>query len=391
MTASDHQPVAPEHIQQVIFKVAQRCNLNCTYCYVYNRGDDSWLNRPSYASERVAEQLGRRIKQQCEVHGDTTFTVELHGGEPLLMGQPRMQKVLDAIVREAGPVDVVFALQTNATLLTYEWLEFFKRNRISFGISLDGPPELADRHRVMRTGGGSTELVLAVLDELRSRGPLLDEVFGGCLCVVDPSYDGAELVKWFVQQGFRRFDLLLPDGNTANLPAGWTGVEPYRRFLFEAFEQWYSMPAPVPQIRLFESMMSGLMGQHQRLDGLGGDLKGLCVVESDGSIGAHDVLRMCGGLFSRDVINIFDDPLDAHAGAYDIDRIQTPCDTCRACPFFSSCGGGYLPHRFDGVGFDNRSLYCGAMYALSERMWEVLEADLPATAWVDDTAILRSV
>ena len=35
-----------EHIRQVVLKVAQRCNLDCTYCYVYRSGDDGWKSQP---------------------------------------------------------------------------------------------------------------------------------------------------------------------------------------------------------------------------------------------------------------------------------------------------------------------------------------------------------
>ena len=31
-----------EYINEFIVKVSSRCNLNCTYCYEYNLGDDSW-------------------------------------------------------------------------------------------------------------------------------------------------------------------------------------------------------------------------------------------------------------------------------------------------------------------------------------------------------------
>jgi len=370
------------HVDQVVLKVAQRCNLNCTYCYVYNRGDDSWRTRPAYVSDAVAHQLGLRIREHCDFYGDSTFTVELHGGEPLLLPVPRMQRVLDLVRAASASVRVRFILQTNGTLLSPSWLELFARNRISFGISLDGPPEIADRRRIRRNdGGGSTERVLSVVSELRSRGPLFDDLFGGCLCVVDPTCDGASLVEWFVANGFDAFDFLLPDGNRANLPQEWTGVEPYRRFLLEAFEKWYGMGARAPKIRLFEQMMLGLMGEKSPLDALGGDLRGLCVVESDGSIGVSDVTRMCGGDFSHDIRNIFDHRLDSHVDAYRIAEVQQVCGQCQACPYLTSCGGGYLPHRFDGVGFANPSLYCEALFALSARMERALQDDLPPAAW----------
>jgi len=375
---------AAARVSQVVLKVAQGCNLNCTYCYVYNRGDESWRTRPAFISDEVAQQLGRRIREHCDLHGDDSFTVELHGGEPLLLGRKRMQRIIDVIRAESAPVRVRFILQTNATLLNLEWLELFARNHICFGISLDGPPPIADRRRIMRSGrGGSTERVLSVVKELRDHGPLFDELFGGCLCVVDPSCNGADLVEWFVDQGFGAFDFLLPDGNHANPPQEWTGVEPYTRFLLAAFEQWYGMGSRAPRIRTFEQMMLGLMGNKTPLDALGGDLRSLCVVESDGSIGVNDVTRICGGDFSLDTLSIFRDRLDRHVEAYRIAEIQQVCAQCQECPYLSSCGGGYLPHRFDGVGFANPSLYCEALFALSARMERALEEDLPSAAWVD--------
>jgi uncharacterized protein len=372
-------------VEQVILKVAQRCNLNCTYCYVYNRGDESWRTRPAYISEKVARQLAVRIGEHCERHGHTSFTVELHGGEPLLLGRKRMQRLIDLLREGAAPTRLQFTMQTNGTLLDGEWLRFFAENRISFGISLDGPPEIADRRRVRRNGGeGSTEEVLARVKSLRAEEAAFDRLFGGCLCVIDPSLDAAELIEWFVAEGFEAFDLLLPDGNRVELPQEWEGVDPYRDFLLAAFEHWYQMGRRAPRIRLFEQMMLGLMGRESPLDALGGDLRQLCVVESDGSIGVNDVMRICGGVFSDDLLNIFDHQLDEHVGAYRIEEIQQLCAECAACPYRDSCGGGYLPHRFDGSGFANPSLYCDALYALSERMEQALQDDLPEAAWHDD-------
>ena len=90
-----------------------------------------------------------------------------------------------------------------------------------------------------------------------------------------------------------------------------------------------------------------------------------------------DVSRICGGEYSNDLLNIFDHALDEHIHRYRIDEIQQVCGKCLKCPYFESCGGGYLPHRFDGVSFANPSLYCDALYALSERMMQVLLKDLP--------------
>lgn len=66
---------------------------------------------------------------------------------------------------------------------------------------------------------------------------------------------------------------------------------------------------------------------------------------------------------------------------YRIEEVQRPAGDCLACPQFPSCGGGHLPHRFDGEGFDNPSLYCEALFGLSERIHRVLLEDLPPEVW----------
>jgi uncharacterized protein len=372
----DQSSQAP--LDWIVLKIAQRCNLNCTYCYVYNRGDDSWKQRPPIISLEIVEALGHRIAEQCAKYSLQRFVVELHGGEPLLVGKKHMQRILDTLRGLCPSVELRVILQTNGTLLDEEWLELFERNKMSFGISLDGPPERADRHRIfLNTGEGSTRRVLANIERLRRAGPKFDRLLGGILCVVDPSMNGGDLVRWFAENDFPYYEFLLPDGNYANPPAGWTGAEPMRRFLLEAFDAWYAMGKNAPEIRLFEVMMLAFMGVKPQLDALGGDLRKLCVVESDGSIGVSDVLRFCQSDYSVDRLNVLTDPLDARTDAYRIDELQRPCTTCERCPHLKSCGGGYLPHRFDGTSFANPSIYCEALYALGERMAEVIRADMP--------------
>lgn len=363
----------------IVLKIAQRCNMNCSYCYVYNRGDDSWKGRPPIISDDVVEALGRRIAEQCAKYSLRRFVVELHGGEPLLVGKRRMQRIIHTLRTLCPGVEIQITLQTNGLLLDDEWLELFDRNDISFGLSLDGPPEVADRYRVLLNGEGSTSRLLENIRRLRRAGPLFDRLLGGVLCVVNPSMNGGDMVRWFVDNGFHWVEFLLPDGNYANMPPNWTGVGPIRRFLLEAFDAWYAMGKDAPDIRIFDTMLLAFMGVKPQLDALGGDLRKLCVVESDGSIGISDVMRFCQGEYSVDKLNVFRDPLEARTATYSIDDLQRPCAKCQVCPHLKSCGGGYLPHRYDGKSFAHPSIYCDALYALGERMAAAILADVPTS------------
>ena len=48
-------------IDTVLVKVASRCNINCTYCYVYNMGDDGWQDMPALISRETIAALARAI------------------------------------------------------------------------------------------------------------------------------------------------------------------------------------------------------------------------------------------------------------------------------------------------------------------------------------------
>jgi uncharacterized protein len=374
------RPAAPV-LDWIVFKVVQRCNLNCTYCYVYNRGDDSWKSRPKRASVDVTDQLARRIREHCEAFALTDFTVELHGGEPLLLGKPRMRDLLERLHLGVGPgISLKIVMQTNGLLLDHEWLELLAYYGVTFGLSLDGPPDIADRRRVTLDGRGSTEPLLRRIADLRSRSDYFDALNSGVLCVLDPDADGRALVEWFADNGFRGLDFLLPDGNWENPPQDWRGSDTYAPVLLSAFDAWLGLGDRAPRIRIFDVMMMGLMGVRPHLDAFGGDLRGLCVVESDGGIGVVDTIRICGEPFSRDTLNIFDHPLGSHAEFYGLETLQRPSDTCRDCSAFAACRGGYLPHRFDRGSFDHPSIHCGALFQLTERMVETLATHLPKSA-----------
>lgn len=365
----------------VVLKVAQRCNLDCDYCYVYHRGDQVWRTRPRFIGDEVLLQLSERINESVRQGKLRRFVVELHGGEPLLLGKARM-KALVTSLRERCAVDLDFHLQTNGLLLDEEWGELFGRNRIRIGVSLDGPPELGDRHRVDLRGQGTSQRVLDNILRLRETSPGFRTAFSGVLCVIDPHADGAALVDWFREHGFSALDFLLPDGNHVNRPAAWSGAEPYYRFLSEAFDRWYELESAAPKIRTFEVMVRALMGVVPELDALGGDLRRLCVVETNGAIGLSDTVRMCGGAYAEDLFDIRTSDLGAPGRHFEVEKLQAPCDTCRSCPAFRACGGGYLPHRFDGVGFANPSIYCDALFKLVCRIQGRLREDVPDELWV---------
>src|SRR5688572_27227984 len=78
-------PIVP--MRTFILKVASRCNLNCTYCYVYNKGDSSYAEQPRVMPNAVVDAAISSIQNYSKKLGIEEVELIFHGGEPLLAGK----------------------------------------------------------------------------------------------------------------------------------------------------------------------------------------------------------------------------------------------------------------------------------------------------------------
>src|SRR6266550_8625584 len=92
----------PTPFRTFILKVANRCNINCDYCYVFNSKDQAWQHLPARMSVDVARATALRISEHIATHDVAAVHIVLHGGEPLLTG-PRHMADLLSTVREHIP------------------------------------------------------------------------------------------------------------------------------------------------------------------------------------------------------------------------------------------------------------------------------------------------
>ena len=73
-------------INSIVLKTASLCNLNCSYCYVYNKGDDTYKNMPKIFAKSLIPILLKRILEYMEKKDLKKYNIIFHGGEPLLAG-----------------------------------------------------------------------------------------------------------------------------------------------------------------------------------------------------------------------------------------------------------------------------------------------------------------
>jgi uncharacterized protein len=225
-------------IAAVVLKIASRCNLNCSYCYMYNHEDQSWRHQPKVIANDVLDATLAAMREECERRGPRhRMTLALHGGEPTLVGTRRFAAI------------AALTVQTNAVLLSPAWSETFRAHDVRVSVSLDGPPEIHDAARVDHRGRGSYARTVAGL-ELLIDGGLAPKV----LSVVHPGRSGAAAYRHLRSLGITRIDFLLPDvthdSKPRLYPAAGPGTTPVADFLVSAFDAWLDEDDPSVEVRV---------------------------------------------------------------------------------------------------------------------------------------------
>jgi uncharacterized protein len=364
----------PAPFRQFILKVHSRCNLSCTYCYVYEMADQAWRGLPKRMSAAVAGQAVERIAEHAARYGLSSVDVIMHGGEPLLAGAKWLADLAGSL-RSRVPAQVNLILQTNGTLLDRPMLTTLKRLGVKIGVSLDGDAEATGRHRLYANGRNSFGAVADSLDLLRS--PEFRDCYSGILCTIDVENDPVSTYEALLKFAPPALDLLLPHANHSSGPPG----KGYADWLISIFERWYSAPRQETRIRLFSELIQLTFGHPSQVEGLGLLPSTLIVVDTDGSIKQLDSLSSAYPGAADTGLNVmsgrFDQAFDHPTTVARQIGIDALAEKCLECPVVEICGGGLYPHRFrEGYGFRNPSVYCDDLLRLITHVRERVVADL---------------
>ena len=374
MSSNDSVPIAfpDQPISQLLIKVATRCNIDCSYCYWFR--DASVYEKPKLMGADVLQQLLQRIEEHVGKYPFADFPIVLHGGEPLLWGSEnfhRFAEGCEAISSRTG-CEIPISVTTNGVLIDEEWLNCFEAHNISVAISLDGPAHIHDIHRRTFQGQGTHAAVERAARMLVSR-----DVGVSALAVCNPAYSPEQYTRFFADCGIVNYDIMIPDATVDESPPS---VAAFYKGLFELWLE-ANRSKPTVNIRIISDMISAMLGNNSPTEGVGHKPVELCTVMTDGSVEAHDVLRIAGDGFTRTRFNIFEHAIDEVRNEpcwkAARDASLNLCEKCRRCKFMNACGGGYLPHRFSRKnGYDNPSVYCDDLYAMFEDMQSVLARHL---------------
>ena len=140
------------------------CNLACKYCYYLEKNNLYDKSHRHIMSDEMLEQFTREYIE-AQTMPQVLFT--WHGGEPLMRSIDFYKKALALQKKYARGRCIDNVIQTNGTMLTDEWCEFFAQNNWLVGISIDGPQEYHDHYRLTSTGNPSWQKVMHGIELLK--------------------------------------------------------------------------------------------------------------------------------------------------------------------------------------------------------------------------------
>lgn len=143
------------------------CNLRCKYCYYLEKNNLYQDQKSHVISDQMLEKF---IKEYIESQTTPDVLFCWHGGETLMRPISFYRKALELQRTYARGRRIDNSIQTNATLLTDEWCEFFRENNFLVGVSIDGPQEFHDEYRRTATGKPTFHKVMQGIRLLNKHG-----------------------------------------------------------------------------------------------------------------------------------------------------------------------------------------------------------------------------
>lgn len=247
------------------------CNLACKYCYYLEKNKLYPTAQRHLMSDEMLEQFTREYIE-AQTMNQVLFT--WHGGEPLLRSIDFYRKALSLQQKYAGGRRIDNVIQTNGTLLTDEWCEFFAQNHWLVGISIDGPQPDHDHYRLTAAGKPSWKKVMQGIKLLKKHG-----VERNAMAVVN-AYNAnhpLEFYRFFKENGcqFLQFTPIverltrhedgrtlasLADKDEISLSEASVAPEQWGYFLCAIFDEWVRKDVGKIFVEIFDCTLANWMG-----------------------------------------------------------------------------------------------------------------------------------
>lgn len=284
-----------------------------------------------------------------------------HGGETLMRPLSFYKRVVELQKRYARGRRIDNTIQTNGTLLTDEWCEFFREHGWLVGVSIDGPQEFHDEYRRNKMGQPSFRKVMQGINLLKKHN-----VEWNALAVVN-DYNAdypLEFYNFFkeidcryiqftpiVERIYKHSDgrHLASLANQEELPLADFSVSPeqWGEFLCTLFDEWVKEDVGKYFIQLFDCTLANWVGEQPSVCTMARTCGHAGVMEYNGDVYSCDHFVFpeykLGNIRNKTLVEMMYSERQEKFGNAKYDSLPSQC---KECEFLFACNGECPKNRF---------------------------------------------
>ena len=315
--------------------VGAACNLRCKYCY-YLEKSKLYPHEHNMMDDETLENF---IKEYIESQTMPEILFTWHGGEPMLRPVSYYEKVIQLQQKYAAGRKISNSLQTNGTLITDEYAEFFHRNGWLIGVSIDGPKEYHDAYRRSANGGPTFDEVMKGIEML-----IRHHVEWNAMAVVN-RLNGShpvEFYHFFKKMGckFIQFTPVVDASRLGELTEYSVQPKQWGEFLCGLFDEWVRKDVGEYFVQIFEATLANWCGVAPGVCSLARYCGHAGVLEHNGDLYSCDHFvypeYKLGNIKEHSIMEMMYSDRQQKFGR---DKFDTLPGQCKRCKWLFTCNG----------------------------------------------------
>lgn len=362
--------VCEEHISNLTVNLNMKCNMHCSYCYVYSQEVPEQVKQDEITLEQIEQLLMKYAECVNEDSGLKILDISWHGGEPLMRGKEFFLKLMELQKKlyNSHKIFVRNRIQTNGTLIDNEWAEFFRKYNFTIGVSLDGPIEYHDLNRYYCNHKSSFMETMRGIEILKAQ----DVSFGILSVITNPAVNQVnEIYQFFKSLNVKSVDFL-----PSYLPGGGenVNVDPVKwgEFLIKIFDIWKE------DLSFEIGYLSNIVQKAYSLEKNEEMKNSWLLCEFSSECGNNLSLTPDGDLFFCECLiglneyrlgNVYESGmkklLESERNIKRKKEFNVKSKTCLTCDMFKICQGGCVKHK---TSYLNRYQMGNDIFCISKKM-----------------------
>lgn len=316
------------------------CNMRCEYCFYRDVSEMRDVRSFGIMTEETTDNI---IKKALAFADGESISFTFQGGEPLIAGMPYFKHFVKKVRDENCLGSKIYlSIQTNGTLLTDEWAQFFYDNGFLIGLSLDGSFN-DNKFRVDENRENTFYKIMTAAEILKKHKVdfnILTVLTGHCAENIDSIYD------FFSSNGFKYLQFipcLRPFGDKSENELYMTNRQ-YAHFLIHCFNAYVRdyVNGQYTSVRYFDNLVNIYLGNPAEQCGMCGHCMHQFVAEGNGNIYPCDFY--CTNEWLLGNINSQNENFETLAHCEKAIRflresLKAP-EKCKECPYYPVCRAG---------------------------------------------------